>query len=327
MNLKISIIIPIYKVEAYLHECVDNVLNQAYTNLEVLLVDDGSPDGSPQICDEYVAKDNRVRVIHKLNGGLSDARNVGLKEATGDYVVFLDSDDYYNNSSFLENVVNQMNQSLVDILCHQRQCFIDGKPETMTPSAPYEALEIKEQRYGCLVQKLSAADRLDASACMKIMKRSFLMDNELFFKKGIYSEDIEWFMRVLLKAKTMAVTNEVGYCYRLRATSISHNVKLKNVQDLFSSVENYAVLYESHQDVDLRAGILNYLAYQYFIVVGYTRSKFQGEERRMMMQKLKSYTWLAHYATNKKTKMCAILYRYFGLGVTSFVLSKYMKTK
>lgn len=327
MNPKFSIIIPIYKVEDYIRECIDSVLSQTYQNMEVLLVDDGSPDACPKICDEYAKIDVRVRAIHKSNGGLSDARNLGLKNAIGDYVIFIDSDDYYNNSYFLENIASQLLQSPVDILCHQRQNFIDGKPETLASSNPYKVDEITEGQYGCLVQKLSANDHLDASACMKVLKRSFLLDNELFFKKGIYSEDIEWFMRVLLSAKQMTVTNETAYCYRLRATSISHNVKLKNVQDLFYSIETYAYKFEQHMDKALRAGVLNYLAYQYFIILGYTRSNLNGKERNMMFTNLKQYSWLIRYATNRKTKICALICRCLGLTVTSFILGKYMNLK
>ena len=90
----ISVIVPIYKVEQYLRQCVDSILNQTHSALEVILVDDGSPDGSGKICDEYAARDSRVRVIHKKNGGLSDARNAGIEIARGDYIAFVDSDDW-----------------------------------------------------------------------------------------------------------------------------------------------------------------------------------------------------------------------------------------
>lgn len=92
--VKVSIVIPVYNVESYLRQCIDSVLNQSYQNLELVLVDDGSKDSSPAICDEYAAKDSRVVVVHKANGGAAAARNDGIRKATGDYVTFLDSDDY-----------------------------------------------------------------------------------------------------------------------------------------------------------------------------------------------------------------------------------------
>lgn len=99
MNPLISVIVPIYKVESYLRQCLDSIVNQTYTNLEIILVDDGSPDSCPAICDEYAAKDNRIVVIHKENGGLSDARNAGLDICKGEYIYFVDSDDYINKNA------------------------------------------------------------------------------------------------------------------------------------------------------------------------------------------------------------------------------------
>ena len=99
----ISVIIPVYKVEKYLNKCVDSVLNQTYKNLEIILVDDGSPDKCPEICDEYAKKDDRIKIIHKQNGGLSDARNVGIEKSTGEYITFIDSDDYVD-SNYIEQL-------------------------------------------------------------------------------------------------------------------------------------------------------------------------------------------------------------------------------
>ena len=99
--MKFSVIIPIYKVEQYLRQCVDSVLAQTYTDVEIILVDDGSPDSCPAICDEYAKKDSRIKVIHKPNGGLSDARNAGLDMAQGEYVLFLDSDDWWDDKDAL----------------------------------------------------------------------------------------------------------------------------------------------------------------------------------------------------------------------------------
>ena len=103
--MKVSFIIPVYKVEAYLNQCVDSILNQTYSDIEVILVDDGSPDNCPQMCDDYVMKDHRINAVHKPNGGLSDARNTGLKAATGEYVIFVDSDDFWTDSKHLEQLM------------------------------------------------------------------------------------------------------------------------------------------------------------------------------------------------------------------------------
>lgn len=99
MNPKLSVIVPVYKAEKYLHRCVESILTQTFTDFEILLIDDGSPDRSGEICDEYAKKDSRIKVFHKLNGGASDARNVGLDNAQGEYVCFVDSDDVVDPTS------------------------------------------------------------------------------------------------------------------------------------------------------------------------------------------------------------------------------------
>ena len=99
----VSVIVPVYKVEQYLNRCVSSIIKQSHTNLEIILVDDGSPDRCPQLCDEWALQDSRIKVVHKENGGLSDARNVGLKKASGNYICFVDSDDYVS-TKFVETL-------------------------------------------------------------------------------------------------------------------------------------------------------------------------------------------------------------------------------
>ena len=114
--IRFSVIIPVFRVENYLRQCVDSVLNQTFNNFEIILVDDGSPDNSPAICDEYVQKDKRVHVIHKINGGLSSARNAGLTVAQGEYVLFLDSDDWWDDLEALAKIDIKLKGANTDIL-------------------------------------------------------------------------------------------------------------------------------------------------------------------------------------------------------------------
>ena len=134
---RISVIVPIYNTEKYLARCIESILCQTYTNLEIILVDDGSPDSCPRICDEYAEKDERIKVIHKPNGGLSDARNSGLKIANGEYVIFLDSDDYYNNTKFLQDIHDQLSLKNADALFFRRIYFIDGNSNSFNQQTPY----------------------------------------------------------------------------------------------------------------------------------------------------------------------------------------------
>ena len=112
---KISVIVPVYKVEKYIHKCVDSILNQAFSDIEVILVDDGTPDRCGEICDAYGEQDSRVKVIHKENGGLSDARNAGMPHASGEYIIFIDSDDYIDVNMY-EELLAAISSYVVDLV-------------------------------------------------------------------------------------------------------------------------------------------------------------------------------------------------------------------
>ena len=115
-NIKFSVIVPVYGVEKYIDQCVQSLLIQTYKNYELILVDDGSPDNCGQICDQYAEKDNRIRVVHKKNGGLSSARNAGLDIAKGEYVIFLDSDDFWDDAEALSGINRNLSESKADVL-------------------------------------------------------------------------------------------------------------------------------------------------------------------------------------------------------------------
>ena len=163
----ISVIVPIYKVEQYLRQCVDSILNQTHSALEVILVDDGSPDGSGKICDEYAARDSRVRVIHKKNGGLSDARNAGIDIAQGDYIAFVDSDDWLEPDTY-ESMLAAMEKYQAKLVCAGRfdnsdetgACTVGLCPEKeeLLPAVP-------------LVRKIFHWDHMDAASWDKLYAR------------------------------------------------------------------------------------------------------------------------------------------------------------
>lgn len=139
---KISIIVPIYKVEIYLRKCVDSIVNQTYKNIEILLIDDGSPDNCGIICDEYAKKDERIKVIHKKNGGLSDARNYGIEASSGDYIMFVDSDDYISKD-MCEILLKKALENNADIVsCNFKEIYIDNFEEEINKQSIKKSLEI-----------------------------------------------------------------------------------------------------------------------------------------------------------------------------------------
>ena len=144
MKKLISIVLPIYNVENYIEKCMESVLNQTYKNIEIILVDDGSPDNCPIICDQYVKEDNRVKVVHKENGGLSDARNAGIKVANGDYITFIDSDDYVDKD-YVEFLYNTIEETDADIAIGGHRVIYDsGKIIEMELIYPHGENYIKD---------------------------------------------------------------------------------------------------------------------------------------------------------------------------------------
>ncbi|SUP39463.1 glycosyltransferase family 2 protein [Veillonella criceti] len=209
---KISVIVPVYKVEKYIHECVDSILNQTYKNLEVILVDDGSPDNCGKICDEYAIKDKRVKVIHKKNGGLSDARNAGIEEAKGEVISFIDSDDYIDASMF-SNMIEYLEDNDLDMVCADT-FIVRGNRKR------YKLHYNKNIIYdGIIALNKILSGRIDNSACNKIYKREIIAD--IRFPIGRKYEDVATIYKYVFNAKRVGYLSQAVYYYRKISTSIT----------------------------------------------------------------------------------------------------------
>ncbi|MGM9652767.1 MAG: glycosyltransferase family 2 protein [Eubacteriales bacterium] len=204
---KISVIVPVYKVEPYLRKCVDSILNQTYRNLEVILVDDGSPDSCGAICEEYAAKDARVRVIHKPNGGLSDARNAGMDIMTGKYVAFVDSDDWIEAHMY-HTLLTQLLRFDADIaMCDAAVEIQDGDTVSVTKAADYGSAPFAERNTDAMRRFL----RTSCAAWDKLYKAELFDD--LRFPMGEINEDEAIMLRLLDRCKTVCYTGETCYHY------------------------------------------------------------------------------------------------------------------
>lgn len=211
MNEPISVIIPVYKVEAYLDDCIRSVVAQSYANLEIILVDDGSPDKCGAMCDAWAKKDSRIQVIHKENGGLSDARNAGLERATGDYVAFVDSDDWLQ-PKFYETLLTAMQQENADICaCAIASCYPD---RTVTWGCPKYAVGDSEATLAMLYKDTA----YPVSALNKLYRRELW--NGLRFPVGKLCEDAFTTYQLVHRAKKIVQIPEALYCYRIRLNSI-----------------------------------------------------------------------------------------------------------
>lgn len=211
----LSVIVPVYNVEAYLLRCVDSILQQSYDHLEVILVDDGSQDASGRICDEYAAGDPRVRVLHKENGGLSSARNAGLDAAAGEYLTFVDSDDWIEPEAY-DPMIALLEETGAALVCGGRY-DVDGKTGEKTVGlCPKQTRVLSGEE---MAGMLFLWDGCDSSACDKLYRRRLL--EKFRYPEGKVCEDVCVTYRILLAAGTVALWDRPFYNYYHRPDSIT----------------------------------------------------------------------------------------------------------
>ncbi len=324
----VSIIIPVYKVEDYLRQCVDSILSQNLDSFELILVDDGSPDNSGAICDEYAEKDTRVKVIHKENGGLSSARNAGIDVSCGEYIIFLDSDDWWNPEVNVRELFEEVKKRPeIDMFLFASLDYVEGKGYFKRKEHERLGL-IPTSSVAEYYKGLLANGNLEVSAATKILKSSFVKDNALYFKHGIKGEDNEWMIRVLRSLKGVYILKDVFLyiCRMGRVGSITNTIGYQNVKDLIEIVDEAFSYRKTNIDDGLKEYELCFCSYLWFVALGLT-SRLSKKERRMILPLLKGCADVCRYSNSKKTKMAYRLYRLVGLRLTAWALGKYIRLK
>lgn len=214
----VSIVVPVYNVEKYLKRCVDSIINQSYNNIEILLVDDGSTDSSGKICDDYLKKDSRIKVIHKQNGGLSDARNFGIDKSTGDYLSFIDSDDWIEKDMIM-NLFNSIINEKSDISICRRYRVYDNQEKNVESFQTFPK--------SCAFNNIDGLNYLmsfcgyDMSVCDKMFKSSLFYD--VRFPFGKTCEDSFTTYKLFAKANKISYIDKPLYNYYYRVNSITRN--------------------------------------------------------------------------------------------------------
>ncbi len=230
----ISIIIPVYQVEKYLDKCVASIINQTYTNLEIILVDDGSPDNCPTICDAWKERDSRIKVIHQENGGLSHARNEGLKIATGEFIGFVDSDDWIESNMY-ELLLSVLLKTDADIaVCN---CYGNAK-SSKNLQVNKQLLEQKQYSSEEILEiHLKREGLIHNYVWNKLFRKSII--SNITFSEGKLYEDILWTTRVIGNSKRIVYINDYLYHYIYRSESLSHNIKnvVKRLNDELEMIE------------------------------------------------------------------------------------------
>ncbi len=315
-----SIIIPVYNVEDYLNQCLDSILCQTYSNYEIVLVNDGSTDSSFQICQEYQKNSSHIKLINKENGGLSDARNKGLSESKGDYIIFTDSDDYWLGKSVLSDLNTLIKESDPDLIIHEESRFFSEKDVHCKYNQRF--IKNKSGKLDNEIINLVYYDLYVASAWDKVIRRSILIDNQLFFPLGRKSEDIEWCGRLMHYIDTFSIYSKSFYIYRqVRKGSITTNVTEKHIQDVYRMVKD-GLNAPKAKSQNINQALENYWAFNYVVILKdfYVLS---SKTRNTIWNDMVSWKYLLQRKRNVRVDKVVNFYQYLPFKALILFLNGY----
>lgn len=326
LNPLISIIIPIYNVEKYLNKCIESVLNQSFKNIEIILVNDGSQDGCLNICREYEEQDKRIRVIDKENSGASEARNVGIKASRGDYIMFLDSDDYWEGKEALNNIVNKLYKS-PDVLIYGCKDHNLINHKKVISRSNYNIEYIENSSKCEMLTYLFQKGLFPGSVWLTVVKRKLILKYNIFFIKGIKGEDYDWLLNVFLHANKFTAINDTFYVYlKYRSDSITGTGDIESIKGLLFTIEKWYSLLLKEKDIILQQILLNYLAYimgTTFVIYG----NLSKEEKNIARDMIAKNSFILAYGTNVKVKFINFCNKLMGIDITAFICNQFYQRK
>ena len=244
----VSVIVPVYNIEKYISPCIDSILMQDYQQLEIILVDDGSTDKSGEICDEYATRDNRIKVYHIENSGLSGARNYGTEQATGEFIYYLDGDDCFTEGAVSSSVAKV--QGNVDVVLAKYATYDTDSGEQVPESFDFKDEHVAgksgEEGFACLLNNI---ERPIWSAWRPLFRRSLMIDNGIRFRDRLLSEDIDIMPHIYRHAREIAVNNRVNTLYRVNRTgSIMTTISAKRYTDIYDIIGRWLAFFESDSE-------------------------------------------------------------------------------
>lgn len=310
-----SIIIPVYKVERYLKQCIESILCQNMKDYEIILVDDGSPDRCPEMCDHFSTMYHFIRTVHQANGGQSSARNSGLSVAQGKYILFLDSDDFWCCNDALSVMQTKLQESNADVLIFGKKKYYQLKDTYDDEIVPVldDSFQTED-----IVAALMQQNIYVACAWDKVIRHEFIKKNKIDFVIGQVSEDIEWCAKILLGNPAITVLPKCIYVYRQQnSNSITANIGRKNIE----CVANVIMKYSTCKDEN----ILNYFAEQYILWMTISNCVKKSEITDLLKQ-MKKQWFLMDYCRYPHVRV-AKKFRLFGFEIVRRLLGYYKKTE
>lgn len=323
----LSIVIPVYNAEKYLEECFACIRAQNFTDYEVIIIDDGSKDGSPQICDQYAEEDARVKVFHIPNGGPSRARNLGFLKAAGDYIYCIDNDDCINSDEYFQAIYDSLSRTPVDVLQTGAIYIKEGETTARKilslPAIGEQEIITPQQTISHLIM----GEKYETSCWTKIINRDFLIQNKLFFDESLTVEDLDWNMRFLPIVKRYNLLPRTDYVHIFRQGSITASQgekRLKNCLDQITVIKRWYTFFDNCPDQNLRVTMLGYLCYQFCITLG--MSVTLPENMRLnVVDELCRLCKITKYGVGKRGKIAHLICRTLGFRVLFFVTGLYYK--
>lgn len=317
MKKKISIVIPVYNVENYLKECVDSLINQEQSNLtEIILIDDGSKDTSGLICDEYSNKYDNVIVIHQQNSGQSKARNNGIKKSSGEYIMFVDSDDYLDDEKIISKILRIIELNSPDLIMYGFKKMYENSDKVYEKKIISGNIDIK---------KLIEKNYYKGCPWDKIIKKKILIDNNIFFPEGMLSEDIDFCANILknINLNKIEIINENPYVYRQRTNSTTKTIKESHINDIYDIIMKY---YE--KDAPKTNIINNFLAFEYAMTLGILNSNLKPKKmKKESIVKFYELKSILMYDYCKKVMFVNVVNKIIGIKNTSKLLGLFINLK
>lgn len=316
---KISVIIPVYNVKNYLKRCLDSLINQTFFNeVEIILIDDGSTDGSELICDDFTKKYYNIITIHQHNTGPAIARNNGIKIAKGDYIMFVDSDDYIDDLELIKKIIEIIIEDNPDLIMYGYKKIFDDSNKIISKKLLDKR---KEWNINYLIQTNFYKD----CPWNKIIKKSFLIQNNIFFPNNMLSEDIDFCAKILLNInlQRIKIINENPYVYTQRKKTISKSISAKHVNDIYEMLKMNYIYTENKNNI-----VNNFLAYEYVMSLGIINSKLKPINLDVkIVKQFYSLKSLLNYDLCKKVKFVKIIESIFGIKITSKLLGIFINLK
>lgn len=324
----ISIIVPVYNVEDYICECINSMLSVDQDLIEILLIDDGSIDASGRICDDFMEKYKNIFAFHQKNQGASVARNRGIQEAKGDFILFVDSDDYIE-SDIISKIVRLIQAKPdIDVIfltgkkvySNERQIYLDEK---------YDRSKIENHTQEEVIKYLATLKKYPGSACTKAVRKDIIVQNSIFFKEGKTSEDLIWCLKVLLNAYKFDTLEGDYYFYRQqREGSVTQSYNEGKLLCLMEVITDSCILAKNHQEVE--DAIYSFMAYEYAIaLLIYCNGKRTISKKNLEICKkfFREYQFLLLYKKSVGVKMMRYLLKILGIDAVSKLVGLYYRIK